>query len=100
MIPEESSLRYTNRKKQVILHTENVVWLAVYTIFDIMKHIREKELIATRNQMIQRISDPQSLCFLTVMFLALRECTLLPGLYQLASVAMTKHHDQRHVVEG
>ena len=73
MIPEESSLRYTNRKKQVILHTENVVWLAVYTIFDIMKHIREKELIATRNQMIQRISDPQSLCFLTVMFLALRD---------------------------
>lgn len=65
-----------------------------------MRHVREKELIATRNQMIQETSDPQSLCSLTVVVLALRECAFLPGLYHLASVAVTKHHDQRHVPEG
>lgn len=58
MILQESSVRCTNRNIQVILHKENLVWFSVYTIFDVIMLVREKELNTTRSHVIQGISDP------------------------------------------
>lgn len=40
MTPKESSVRYTNRNVQAILHKENVAWFSLYAILV----VREKEI--------------------------------------------------------
>lgn len=88
MIPKKSSIRYTNR----------VVWFSVYTTFDVIMFVRKKELDATRIKLVQGISDPQSLSLLIVIFLIL-SILFFSVLYQLISVAVIKHYDQRQLKE-
>lgn len=69
MTPKESSVRYTNRNVQAILHKENLAWFSLYAVLV----VREKGLKARRSQVIQGVSDPWSLSSLIVIFLVLRQ---------------------------
>lgn len=48
MTPKESSVRYTNRNVQAILHKENLAWFSLYAVLV----VREKGLKARRSQVI------------------------------------------------